>query len=130
MSALGENPAGTEREAGLISFAYKDYATGNTQKQMTLNCDEFIRRFAQHILPKCFTKIRTYGYLANRNRQQRINAILQQMKLPQHKGLVKVSIDFKLKERFGINMYECPCCKQITLELLKVYGHWKQADDG
>jgi hypothetical protein len=119
-----------DREANTISFDYKDYADGNTQKQMTLGCDEFIRRFAQHILPRRFTKIRTYGYLANRNRHQRINAILQQMKLPQHKGLVKVPIDFKLKERFGINMYECPCCKKITLELLKVYCHWKQADDG
>jgi Putative transposase/Transposase zinc-binding domain len=119
-----------DREAKTISFAYKDYADGNTQKQMTLGSDEFIRRFAQHILPKHFTKIRTYGYLANRNRHQRINAILQQMKLPQHKGLVKVSIDLKLKERFGINRYECPCCKKITLELLKVYCPWKQADDG
>lgn len=119
-----------DNDAKTVSFAYKDYADDNTQKQMTLGCDEFIRRFAQHILPRRFTKIRTYGYLANRNRHQRINAILQQMKVPQHKGLVKVCIDFKLKERFGINMYECPCCKQITLELLKVYCHWKHPDDG
>ena len=119
-----------DNEAKTITFNYKDYSDGNKQKQMTLSGGEFIRRFAQHILPKRFTKIRTYGYLANRNRHQRINTILQQMKLPQHKGLVKVSIDFKLKERFGINRYECPCCKKITLELLKVYCSWKQADDG
>jgi hypothetical protein len=30
---------------------------------MTLSCMEFIRRFQQHILPKRFTKVRTYGYL-------------------------------------------------------------------
>jgi hypothetical protein len=119
-----------DNEAKNVTFNYKDYSDGNKQKQMTLSSEEFIRRFAQHILPKRFTKIRTYGYLANRNRHRRINAILQQMKLPLHKGPVKLSIDCKLKERFGINRYECPCCKKNTLELVKVYCPWKKADDG
>lgn len=119
-----------DREAKTISFAYKDYADGNAQKQMTLSSDEFIRRFAQHILPKRFTKIRTYGYLANRNRHQRINAILQQMKVPLHKGLIIVPLAVKMKERFGIDITECACCKKTTLELVKVYCPWKQADDG
>ena len=71
-----------DSQANTITFTYKDYADGSTQKQMTLNSDEFIRRFAQHILPKGFTKIRTYGYLSNRNRQERINKLLLQMKVP------------------------------------------------
>ena len=69
-------------EAGTVSFDYKDYADGGKQKQMTLSIDEFIRRFEQHILPERFTKIRTYGYLANRNRHQCINKVLSKMKLP------------------------------------------------
>lgn len=51
-----------------VTFDYKDYADDSKQKQMTLNGPEFIRRFEQHILPSRFTRIRTYGYLANRNR--------------------------------------------------------------
>ena len=44
---------------------------------MTLTGSEFIHRFEQHILPERFTKIRTYGYLANRNRLQCINEVLK-----------------------------------------------------
>ena len=73
-------------EEGTVSFNYKDYADGDMQKQMTLTVQEFIRRFEQHILPERFTKIRTYGYLANRNRHQRINEVLSKMKMPVHKA--------------------------------------------
>jgi hypothetical protein len=113
-----------------VTFDYKDYSDGNTKKQMSLPAKEFIRRFKQHILPKKFTKIRTYGYLANRNRHQRINEVLKSMKLPLHKGLVKISLELRMKEQFGIDVFECPCCKGKTLQLLKVYYPWKHADDG
>jgi hypothetical protein len=39
---------------------------------MTLGLDEFMRRFCLHILPEGFVKIRHYGLLSNRGRQQRI----------------------------------------------------------
>lgn len=113
-----------------VSFAYKDYADGNSQKQMTLSAAEFIRRFEQHILPARFTKIRTYGYLSNRDRHQRINAILKKMKLPLHKGLVKIPLELRMIERYGIDLQQCPCCKQKTLQLLRIFYPWKQVDDG
>ncbi len=113
-----------------VTFAYKDYSDANKQKQMTLSNSEFVRRFTQHILPKGFTKIRTYGYLSNRNRHQRINEVLRKMKLPQHKGLVKIPLQLRMIERYGIDVDECPCCKQKTLQLLKIFYPWKKADDG
>ena len=122
--------------AQTVTFNYKDYADGNKQKQMTLAAHEFIRRFEQHILPAGFTKIRTYGYLSNRGRHTRINEVLKKMKLPLHKGLVKIPLELRLMERFGIDMHRCPCCHQSTLQLLKVYypvcSHIikQQADDG
>ncbi len=117
-------------EAGTVTFGYKDYADDNKQKQMTLGGTEFIRRFEQHILPERFTKIRTYGYLCNRNRQQRINKVLKKMKLPLHKGLVTIPQHLYIMERYGFDITECPCCKAKTLQLLKVYYPWKKADDG
>jgi hypothetical protein len=39
---------------------------------MTLAADEFLRRFVQHVLPKGFVKIRHYGLLANRRREERL----------------------------------------------------------
>jgi len=117
-------------ENGTVTFGYKDYADAGKQKQMTLTVQEFIRRFEQHILPERFTKIRTYGYLANRNRQRRINEVLSKMKLPLHKGLVKVPIQVRMLEQFGIDMKECPCCKNKTLQLVKIFYPWKHSGDG
>jgi hypothetical protein len=117
-------------EQGTVTFVYKDYADDNKQKQMTLGGTEFIRRFTQHILPRRFTKVRTYGYLANRNRHRRINEVLKKMKLPQHKGLLKVPLELRLEQQYGIEITECPCCKNKTLQLVKVYLPWMRADDG
>ena len=119
-----------DEQNNTVTFAYKDYADGNKQKQMTLDSKEFVRRFTQHILPKGFTKIRTYGYLANRNRRNRINAVLVKMKLPLHRGLVKIPIQVRLLEQYGINITQCPCCNQNTMQLLLVYQPWKKGDDG
>ncbi|MEJ7831125.1 MAG: IS91 family transposase [Segetibacter sp.] len=117
-------------EDDTVTFDYKDYSDGNTKKQMSLPAKEFIRRFQQHILPKKFTKIRTYGYLANRNRHARINEVLKSMKLPLHKGLVKIPLELRMIEQYGIDIAECPCCKGKTMQLLQVYYPWKHADDG
>jgi hypothetical protein len=59
-------------EAGRVTFRYKDYADNHRPKTMTLDAVEFLRRFAQHILPKGFMKIRHYGLLANGQRQARL----------------------------------------------------------
>jgi len=113
-----------------VTFSYKDYGDNDRQKQMTLSSTEFIRRFQQHILPERFTKIRTYGYLANRNRHRRINEVLKKMKAPLHKGLVKVPLELRLVQQYGIDITECPCCKNKTLQLVQVYYPWKKVDDG
>lgn len=116
-------------EQSTVTFDYKDYAHNNSKKQMTLSCSEFIRRFEQHILPQRFTKIRTYGYLANRNRKHRINDVLKQMKLPVHKGLVKVPLAITMRERFGIDINQCPYCKNKTMQLVLVYYPFAHIDD-
>jgi hypothetical protein len=53
-----------------VTFRWKDYAHGNKQRLMTLTASEFLRRYAQHILPHGFVRIRIrqFGFLANRYR--------------------------------------------------------------
>lgn len=58
--------------ARTVTFGYKDYAADARRKVMTLGLDEFMRRFCLHILPEGFVKIRHYGLLSNRGRQERI----------------------------------------------------------
>jgi Putative transposase len=38
-------------EDGHVTFRWKDYRDGDTQKTMTLTTEEFIRRFLLHVLP-------------------------------------------------------------------------------
>ena len=39
---------------------------------MTLDADEFIRRFLLHVLPDGFQRIRYYGFLGNRYREEKL----------------------------------------------------------
>ena len=55
-----------------VTFKYRDYRDKNKQKEMTLTCDEFIRRFLLHVLPKKFFKIRYYGILSTRTRKTKL----------------------------------------------------------
>lgn len=52
-----------------VVFDYKDYRDNQT-KTMILDGVEFIRRYAQHILPPHFVRIRHYGFLAPGNRDK------------------------------------------------------------
>lgn len=53
-------------EDGQVTFRYKDYAGGSRWRRMTLDAQEFLRRFVLHVLPKGLMRIRTFGFLANR----------------------------------------------------------------
>ncbi len=54
---------------GQVTFAYKESATDQL-KHCTLDAQEFIRRFLQHVLPPRFSKVRYYGLLSPSHRQQ------------------------------------------------------------
>jgi hypothetical protein len=61
-------------EAGRISFKWKDYRREGQDRYglMTLDGDEFIRRFLLHVLPDGFHRIRHYGLFANGARADNI----------------------------------------------------------
>jgi hypothetical protein len=107
-------------EACNVSFEYKDYADAGKNKLLTLSGLEFLRRFEQHILPKGFVKIRSYGYLGNYKRKQRVNDLLKSMKKPQHPAVVKIPIALRMLECYGKDITLCPACKKAKLELLYV----------
>src|SRR6266545_3076468 len=51
-----------------VSFRWKDYRHGSQMRTLTLDVDEFLRRFLLHVLPKRFVRIRYFGLLAPRCR--------------------------------------------------------------
>jgi hypothetical protein len=57
---------------GKVTFTCKDYRQDGKTKAMTLDANEFIRRFLLHALPNGFHRIRYYGFLANGGRSDNI----------------------------------------------------------
>jgi hypothetical protein len=58
---------------GKVAFKWKDYRHHDKVKLMTLDADEFIRRFLLHTLPDGFHRIRHFGFLANSHRVAKVD---------------------------------------------------------
>jgi hypothetical protein len=100
-------------ENGKVKFTVKDYRHGGKKSILRLSDAEFIRRFALHILPKSFVRIRHYGILSSYHKKATIPK-LQQV-------LGKVA----LPERKPLQHQVCPVCKKgklISLYVFKVRG--------
>jgi hypothetical protein len=61
-------------DQGEVTFQWKDYRHQHKQnsRRMTLDADEFIRRFLIHVMPPGFQRIRHFGFLANRFRKEKL----------------------------------------------------------
>jgi hypothetical protein len=86
-----------------IPLRYKDYADGSRTKTMHLDGEEFVRRYLLHVLPKGFTRIRHYGFLAGCCRTKRLAQI--------HEALA-ASKDSETPDP------PCPICRIGTLRLI------------
>ncbi len=67
---------------GRVSFRWKDYRAQNKSKAMTLDANEFMRRFLTHVLPKGFRRIRHFGFLANSCCVQKLARIRAALDVP------------------------------------------------
>jgi hypothetical protein len=108
-----------------VLFKYKDYADGNKTKEMSLTHAEFLSRFELHILPKRFVKIRHYGFLQNRNKKKRITEIKASLNLEPTKPQVKIPVAQRMLEKFGKDVFKCPCCEKGRLLLVKTIRPYK-----
>ena len=93
-----------------VVFRWRDYRHGNAPRQMSLDPDEFIRRFLIHSLPDGFHRIRHYGFLANGCRRARLATIRQL--LPVTEGeFGEPADDAPLVARLPrFDPTVCPCC--------------------
>ena len=113
---------------GRVTFRWKDYAHGNKQKTMTLNGDEFLRRFLIHVLPRGFVRIRFFGFLSRRTRPRL---------LPICRTLVGAIPHERAEPAPGVSrLFTCPCCggamtiiQSFTLPRLRLCGGWPGWND-
>lgn len=98
-----------------VTFSYKDYRQNAEVKEMTLDPMEFIRRFALHILPKGFVRIRHYGILSSTAKAKCAVQIKEQLPgIPKPKSIRPLPRIY--------NPRECPCCKK---EMMRTILHFK-----
>ena len=59
-------------EDGQVTFRYKDYQHGHRLRTLTLDAVESLRRLMLHVPPHGFHRLRHFGFLANRVRQEKL----------------------------------------------------------
>jgi Putative transposase/Transposase zinc-binding domain len=105
-------------EHGHVRFRWKDYRADNQFKVMTLEADEFIRRFLLHVLPKGFRRIRHFGFLANACRAAklvRIRAALQAPEPPPPAKPVNYRETYAILTGHRLDL--CPVCGGHMVEI-------------
>jgi len=114
-------------EEGHVRFQWKDYRDHDRQKIMTLSAEEFIRRFLIHVLPDGFQRIRYYGFLSNRHREEKLAICRQLLSMPPATetapGEQPSDYDYKtLYEKLtGSSLRQCPIChegRMVAVEVL------------
>ena len=99
-----------------VSFRYKDYRDDAKIKVMSLTSDEFIRRFLLHVLPKGFIRVRFYGLLSNRNKNDSLTLIRRLLSIPAptNRFKNKTAIEI-LKILYGDRYCTCKKCGSQNL---------------
>ena len=96
-------------ENSAVTFKWRDYRDCSRYKIMTLEADEFIRRFLMHVLPTGFTKIRHYGFLSSRGKQKKLSSCkIQTGTRLISKG--KLSAEQLIQKLIGRKPSQCPHC--------------------
>jgi hypothetical protein len=99
-----------------LTFDYRDRRDGNRLKQLTLPVHEFIRRFLQHLVPPGFCRIRHFGFLGNRVKQERLQrcrillgpAANERPEIPTDPVALLLSLT-------GVDVTQCPRCGVGTM---------------
>jgi hypothetical protein len=102
-----------EVDAQNIKMHYKDYKSGGTKKVMQLSNAEFTRRFAQHILPARFVRIRHFGILSGTWKRKLLPALQSAMNIIARAAAQKIPSLLKT----------CTCCKKGKLVTISVFDN-------
>jgi hypothetical protein len=107
-------------QTGSVRFRYKDYAHGNRRKVMQLDAVEFLRRFALHVLPRGFNRIRHYGLLANRHKRALLAQARTALLAPAPQSPRRESLSAFWQRVCAIDIERCPRCHVGVLRLVAV----------
>ena len=105
-----------------VTFKWKDYRAKapERQKVMTLDADEFIRRFLLHVLPRGFHRIRHTGLFANGGRAEHLALARKLLKVEPHEDQSDPEGEDHDRETQTANQ-PCPSCggPMVIIETFK-----------
>jgi len=109
---------------GKVTFIAKDYRDRAIKKPVTLDGVEFLRRFALHILPKRFVKIRRFG-IYNHTVKRNLELQFVPEEKPDIDAIIKQQQSSETNvERFerltGVKPCLCPVCKTGKMIAIRV----------
>jgi len=108
-------------DKGNVTFHWKDYANGNVRRTMSLGAVEFIRRFLLHTLPSGFTRIRYYGFLSNRNRNEKLalcRELITHSQESQSNPVESPDATVSVPQEHE-DIDRCPACKEGRMRLVE-----------
>lgn len=98
-----------------VTFKWRDYADGNKVKLMRLAPYEFIRRFLSHVVPTGFMRIRSFGFMANACKADKIPKIKKQCGDKAKKTEEKHDLQTWMLKITGKDITRCTICQKGTL---------------
>lgn len=101
-----------DRKERRVTFTAKEYRHGGRKTSLTLSSQEFIKRFALHILPKRFTRIRHYGILSSS---------WKKVKLPKLQSELATKKREITKTKQPLLHRRCPICKKGKLHTILLF---------
>ena len=107
-------------DSSSVRFRFKDYARAGKRKVLALDPLEFLRRFALHVLPRGFNRIRHYGLIANRNKRAllaRARAALH-APAPERAAVTTESIAAFWQRVADVDIARCPNCERGVLRVI------------
>jgi hypothetical protein len=99
---------------GNVTFRYKDSKRGAYIKTMTVNAEEFIRRFLRHALPVGVHKVRYYGLWSPSNRKKLLE-LQQILAKSENDEQERLEEDMDTDVSASLEPRPCPHCQKGML---------------
>jgi hypothetical protein len=103
-----------------VRFRWRDYADHDRVKAMTLDVDEFLRRFLLHVVPRGFIRIRHFGLLANRIRRPTLRHCRELLEAAPPADLHSESVCALVLRLTGVDLACCPVCATGRLRIAAI----------
>ena len=111
---------------GCVSFTWHDRRNSGRQKTERIPAAEFLDRFALHLLPRRFTKIRYFGFYAGRDRNAHLAAVRKALQVDEPPETGRPDPAALWRAATGEDLKRCPVCGG-RMHTASLTGRWHRA---